>query len=113
VRWGACATLPALPAAASLEFDAPVAAEVHLSSFCCPHPAGRKGMYADAFELPPSQSATPAKARGKKGASAVAALAELPSKSPGKRTRTTRHSLADAPPVGESPAKKLRSSGRV
>lgn len=70
-------------------------------------------MYADAFELPPSQSATPAKARGKKGASAVAALAELPSKSPGKRTRTTRHSLAAAPPVGESPAKKLRSSGRV
>lgn len=72
-------------------------------------------MYEDAFELPPSQNATPAKplaaaapARGGK-----AAAADLPSKSPGKRMRTTRHSAVAAAPVAEeSPAKKLRRSAR-
>lgn len=55
-------------------------------------------MYADAFELPPSQGPTPAKAgRGAAG------------KSPGKRTRATRHSAVAAEPAAEeSPAKKQR-----
>ena len=65
-------------------------------------------MYADAFELPPSQRATPAKAAAGRGGKAAA-----PGKSPGKRTRTTRHSAVAAAPVAEeSPAKKARRSGR-
>lgn len=84
--------------------------------------AGRKGMYADAFELPPSQSSTPAKGRrgparkeGKAGKPAAAgSAAALPAKSPGKRTRSTRHAAvaAAAAPVEESPAKKARRSAR-
>lgn len=75
-------------------------------------------MYADEFELPPSQSATPAKggaAKGKaaKGAAAakVSAAAQQPVASPGKRTRTSRHSAVAAaaePVADESPAKKQR-----
>jgi hypothetical protein len=77
-------------------------------------------MYANEYELPPSQDPTPAKGRagtsGRKG-NKVAALAQAAAdelgKSPGKRARTTRHStLPAAPSAEESPAKKPRRSGR-
>ncbi|PSC69838.1 hypothetical protein C2E20_6723 [Micractinium conductrix] len=85
---------------------------------------GRKG-YTDAFELPPSQSSTPAAKAADKGASkagkagksaagkAAAAAAAAPAKSPGKRTRGARTAaVAAEPAVEESPAKKARRSAR-
>ena len=80
-----------------------------LVSRLSPPSAGRKGMYADAFELPPSQSATPA---GKTRGATAAASSKA---SPAKRTRATRHSaVAVAAPAAaeESPAKKPRRTGR-
>ncbi|KAL4427874.1 hypothetical protein ABPG75_001963 [Micractinium tetrahymenae] len=75
---------------------------------------GRKG-YTGAFDLPPSQSSTPAKARGsaKSAAGANKGAAALPAKSPGKRTRGSRAAAVaqEAPAAAEgSPAKKPRRS---
>lgn len=75
--------------------------------------AGRKG-YTGAFDLPPSQGTTPAKARSAcHSAGGAKAAAALPAKSPGKRTRGTRAAaVAQHAPAEESPAKKPRRSAR-
>ena len=91
--------------------------EPGVAGLCCTSPAhrsrvsrrpsGRKAQpYTDAFELPPSQGPTPAKA-GKAGKAGKAASALT---SPGKRSRSSRHAaVAAAEPVAEeSPAKKQR-----
>jgi hypothetical protein len=69
-------------------------------------------MYDGDFELPPSQKPTPGKARG----GAKASSAQLPGKSPAKRTHTARLSAtlaAKSAVVEGSPAKKPRRSLRV
>ncbi|PRW56400.1 divinyl chlorophyllide a 8-vinyl- chloroplastic [Chlorella sorokiniana] len=74
---------------------------------------GRRG-YVGAYELPPSQNPTPAKAgragkTGKAAAEAAAAAAAMQAlKSPGKRTRGGSSRQAAVAEVAESPAKKQR-----
>ncbi len=77
------------------------------------HPlAGRRG-YTGAFDLPPSQSTTPAKVRRAAQNAGVAKAVALPSKSPGKRARSSRAAAVFHEAQAEdSPAKKTRRSAR-